>query len=151
MAPHTTRPGIRQWGKTISVASAPERFKNWSATSGCALVRGCHRQRFVPNCSGGDIPGSEGHGAGSLIPPSIGTTTNTGSFRGQGQVSNEGSWDGPVRLLRSLFSDRCQHNSSSQWCGWRNHPDSWQVVKWQLQKVHTSATRWVGSTLQDFS
>ena len=22
---------------------------------------------------------------------------------GQGQVSNEGSWDGPVRILRSLF------------------------------------------------
>ena len=45
----------------------------------------------MPNCSGGDIPGSEGYGAGTLISPSIGTTTNTGSFRGQGQVSNEGN------------------------------------------------------------
>ena len=39
----------------------------------------------MSNRSSCDIPGSEGYGAESLIPPSIRTTTNTSPFRGQGQ------------------------------------------------------------------
>ena len=86
------------WSRTISVASALEMVKNWSSTSRCTLVCGCHRQWFVPNCSCCDIPSSEGYEAGPLIPPAIWTTTDMGLFRGQGEVNNEGSQDGPIRI-----------------------------------------------------
>ena len=100
IAPHASGPGIC---RTIDVTDPFEGFQNRPTASRYTPVCGCDRQRSLPNCSHGDLPSSEGHGTGPIVLLAVWTTTVEGTLCRQGQVGNEGSGDGSLRVFRSLL------------------------------------------------